>query len=149
MWIRFKCSIDPASLGLREGVCAHCKQSEALSRHRILARVMNAIPVPSGEALHCPACQKFSRDEGYLGRAVGMVFLTPMVLLLLVGVGTGGYFAGTMLVGQTEFSGGFLFIAAILVSVASYAAYKVIRTMRRLLSRRTLLPMDNSGLTSI
>jgi hypothetical protein len=70
----------------------------------------------------------------------------PLVLLLLVGVGTGLWIAGAMLFGGVGFSGDFLLLSAILVGGAGYPTYRSVRTLRRLLTRRRLLPLSEREL---
>lgn len=134
--MRYSMRLDPQVLGALRAECAHCGRNVGLSRHRLIG-TMNGVPVPSGEALLCPACRKVSRQEGALSRILSIAFLIPFLLILAAAAAAGLWFAGSVLV-VGPFSAGILAGGLLLAAVPGWLGWRVLRLLRRLASGRLL-----------
>src|SRR4051812_440220 len=106
-------TIEPRAIGTRPGRCPHCGADGALAKHRLLPRLPGALVVfPSSAVFVCATCKGASRDESMLDRVLSALFLVPFLLVLLAGVGTGGFIL-TQMVRTQAVSAEFIVVALI------------------------------------
>ena len=135
-------SLEGPSLGTVAMPCAHCGGRQPLERYRLMTRLPDGSGAfQEGEGLLCPACGKVSRSEGVAGRIVALIFLVPFAALLAAGVATGLWFLGAMIFGA-GLDVGFAVVAGILIGVAGWALWRVVRSIARVAHPRRALPLE-------
>lgn len=139
-------SLDPTPTGGRVGECPSCGTQQRMRRHAVRPRWAGLLVLfPSSDLLICPACQAVAREETVLYRLLSALFLLPFLLALVLAFGSGVY----LLLGMARdgaYSGTFAALALLLLGVSGYAAIRVLRAVRRMLTPRKLLPMQ--GITT-
>jgi hypothetical protein len=134
-------TLDPRLLGAEVGHCAHCHHEEVLRRHHVQpAWVGYLVLFPTSEALVCSGCGGISRNESWLDRVMSALFLLPFLVIIAGAVGTAGYLLLGMLAAG-EVSGGFLLVAVVLLGLGGSSGFFAVRTFRRLLQPRAMLPL--------
>jgi hypothetical protein len=126
----------------------HCNREEQLDVRELEGTLMALLPLPNGRAFVCPNCQGVSRREGRATRIFSGLFLVPFATVLAA-----GFFVGLWMIGSSLLEGIFeptlMGIAAVLVGVAGFIEYKVIRSIRALLTERQLLPLNRALQTKL
>jgi len=137
--------LDREPLGSVEGECPSCRRVHRLTKHVLMPRWIGSLLVfPSSELLVCGGCGAVSRDETVLGRVMSAAFLLPFLGILLAGMGTGIWLLWQMAnARQAEF--GYVAIAVVLLGAGGLAASRALRTIKRLLSPRRMLPLAGWG----
>lgn len=122
-----------------QAVCPHCGEKVEHVAHSLLSS-LSGFDLPASEVLLCPLCGGASIREGRLKRTINVLFVAPMALIALLGLGT-GLAALPLAYVHDALDGGTYLIAACL----AIPSFLLLRTMLRFLARNaragTLTPL--------
>jgi hypothetical protein len=146
--IHFETRLVEEIVAQKQATCPHCNREEQLDVRELKGTLMALLPLPTGRACVCPNCQGVSRRESRATRIFSGLFLVPFATVLAV-----GFFVGLWMIDSSLLEGIFdptlLGMAAVLVGVAGYLGYRVIRSIRVLLTERQLLPLNSALQTQL
>lgn len=120
--------------------CPHCEEHRTLRIYK-MATQLGPMQLPSFRVYLCTGCEKFSRCESRWKRIFGLLFLTPFVMALVIGFGTGIFILGNMAVGSVDFDAGFATVGIILAGACGWAGWRTVRYACRLAFSDELSPL--------
>ena len=137
----YKLKVGGQLPGHIQGSCPQCKKEGHFNRYKVHGSI-HFIPVPSSEAVCCPECNSFSRQESLLNKIINGIFLIPFVLILIGVFLTGLYFLGGMAFDSAGFSLGLSLVAVFLLTVAGYFIYRVTKYIYSMFTRKEFTPLS-------
>ncbi len=141
MRILFQWGVGDKLKGTLRGVCPYCQAEREFERYALRYAVY-FIPLPSGECLRCPTCDRAVRKEPFLLRAVSVLVLVPFVgFFALNEAWLVYYWIQSLRLWKQEWL--WILFGTGLISFIGYLLFRLLRFSWRMLAKKEFVPFAN------